>query len=375
MFFLLCFLGVSHAQETGDYRSVGSGNWTDSGNWETYNGSAWVAATNYPGEVPGTNDVYIIGGATIDLGSAIPSAIASLIIGDGTGGTDTLRITNTASLNTSLIDLQTGGFAIWSNNVTFTLPSGAAFIISGGILDEGNPCSAAKRLVIGSQIYSTCNGGAGANYSFEDLNSSGGSLSVSPTSNSPVCEGNDLNLLANPSGTGSSGASFSWVGSGPGSYSFSSSDQDPVVTGLVPGSYSFTVTITDSSGFNTSQSLSAEVLPGVAIATQPSNQQGVTGANAIFTVATSGSPTYQWQVSTDGGSLFSDLSDGTKYSGSQTNTLQVGSLQISDNTNLFRVLVQPASGLCPPVISNSALLTVVLPTVLSNRRITYRVNQ
>lgn len=69
---MCCFLGISHAQETGDFRSVGSGNWTDSGNWETYNGTAWVAATSYPGEVPGTNDVYIIGGATIDLGGTIP---------------------------------------------------------------------------------------------------------------------------------------------------------------------------------------------------------------------------------------------------------------------------------------------------------------
>lgn len=372
---MCCFLGISHAQETGDFRSVGSGNWTDSGNWETYNGTAWVAATSYPGEVPGTNDVYIIGGATIDLGGTIPSAISSLIVGDGTGGTDTLRITNTANLNTPLIDLQTGGLAIWTGNYTFTLPSGAVFKISGGTLDDGNPCSAAKRLVIGSQIYSTCNGGAGADYSFEDLNTSGGSLSVSPSSDSPVCEGEDLNLFANPSGAGASGASFSWAGSGPGSYSFSSSDQNPVVTGLVPGNYTFTVTITDSSGFNTSESVNAEVLAGVAITTQPSNQQGITGTNVLFTAVTSGSATYQWQVSTDGGTSFTDISDGSKYSGSQTNTLQVGSLQTSDNTSLFRVQVQPASGSCPPLVSDSALLTVVVPTVLSNRRITYRVNQ
>jgi len=374
MLFLLCFLGVSYAQEVGDFRSVGSGNWTDSGNWETYNGTAWVAATNYPGEVPGTNDVYIIGGATIDLGSTIPSAISGLIVGDGTGGTDTLRITNTASLNTPLIDLQTGGFAIWTSNVTFTLPSGAVFKISGGTLDNGNPCSAAKRLVIGSQIYSTCNGAAGGDYSFEDLTNSGGSLSVSPSSDSPVCEGSNLNLTANPSGTGSSGASFSWVGSGPGSYSFSSTTQDPIISGLVPGNYTFTVTITESSGFNTSESVSAEVQTGASITTQPSNQQGITGTNAIFTVAASGSPTYQWQVSADGGSTFTDLADGSKYSGSQTNTLQVSSLQISDNTNLFRVQVQPGSGSCPPLVSDSALLTVVVPTVLTNRRITYRVN-
>lgn len=135
------------------------------------------------------------------------------------------------------------------------------------------------------------------------------------------------------------------------------------------------MTITETSGFNTSASVSTEVLPGVAITAQPTNQQGVTGSNLIFTVTTSGTPTYQWQVSTNGGGAFTDLSDGSKYSGSQTNTLQVSSLQISDNTNLFRVQVQPASGSCPPVISNSALLTVVVPTVLSNRRITYRVNQ
>ena len=334
-----------------------------------------MAASSYPGELPGTNDVYIIGGATIDLGSTIPSTISGLFVGDGTGGTDTLRITGTASLNTPLIDLQAGGFAIWTSNVTLTLPSGAVFKISGGTLDNGNPCSAAKRLVIGSQVYSTCNGGAGGDYSFEDLNNSGGSLSVSPGSDSPICEGNDLNLFANPAGTGSAGASFSWVGSGPGSYSFSSSNQDPTVSGLVPGNYTFTVTITESSGFSASESVSAEVQTGATITTQPSNQQGITGTNGIFTVAASGSPTYQWQVSTDGGSTFTDLSDGSKYSGSQTSTLQVSSLQTADNTNLYRVLVQPASVSCPPVISDSALLTVVVPTVLTNRRITYRVNQ
>jgi hypothetical protein len=371
----LGFLGVSYAQQVGDFRSVGSGNWTDPGNWETYDGTAWVAASTYPGEVPGTNDVYILGGATISLGSAIPSAIASLIVGDGTGGTDTLQVTNTASLNTFLVDLQAGGFARWTSNVTLTLPSGAVFRISGGTLDDGNPCSAAKRLVIGSQVYSTCNGGAGADYSFEDLNNSGGSLSVAPTSNSPVCEGTDLNLFSNPSGAGSAGASYSWTGSGPGGYTFSATDQDPVVTGLISGSYTFTVTITESSGFNTSESISAEILPGASITLQPSDQQGLAGTSAIFSMTASGASAYQWQVSTDGGSIFSNLSDGIKYSGSQTNTLQVNSLEASDNSNRFRILVQPVSGACPQLVSDPALLTVVVPTVLSNRRITYRVNQ
>ncbi len=298
-----------------------------------------------------------------------------MYVGDGTGGTDTLQITGNANLNTSLIELLAGGFAIWTSNVTLTLPSGAIFRISGGTLDDGNPCSAAKRLVIGSQIYSTCNGGAGADYSFEDLNNSGGSLSVAPGSDSPVCEGSDLNLFANPSGAGSSGASFSWVGSGPGGYTFASSDQDPVISGLSSGSYTFTVTITESSGFNTSQSTAAEVTAGAGITMQPSDQQGLPGASVIFSMTASGAPTYQWQVSTDGGVSFSNLSDGVKYTGSQTNTLQVNNLQAPDNNNRFRMVLQPSSGSCPQVVSNTASLTTAVPTVVSNRRITYRVNQ
>ncbi len=33
------------------YRSTQSGSWTNLGNWEQYNGSSWVAATSYPGQV------------------------------------------------------------------------------------------------------------------------------------------------------------------------------------------------------------------------------------------------------------------------------------------------------------------------------------
>jgi hypothetical protein len=363
-----------HAQQSGDYRSSGSGNWTDASNWEIFNGTAWIPATNYPGQVAGTNEVFILGGNTISLGSTIPFAVQSLIVGDGTGATDTFEVSNTASLNTPLIDLQTGGFAIWTSNVTLTLPSGAAFILTGGVLDNGNPCSAAKRLVIGSRIYSTCNGGAGADYSFEDLNNGGGSLAVTPSSNSPVCEGTDLTLFANPSGAGSGGATFSWSGTGPGGYSFSSTQQDPMISGLLAGSYSYSITITDSSGFSYTNSISATVLSGVTITTQPSDQQGMPGSTSIFSITASGVSAYQWQVSTDGGFNYSDLSDGAKYSGSQTGVLQVSNIGNQDNGNIFRVQIQASSAGCPLVASDPAVLNVVVTSVISNRRITFRVN-
>jgi hypothetical protein len=364
-----------HSQQAGDYRSTGSGNWTNAGVWEVFNGTAWVPATTYPGQLPGTNDVLIRGGNTIRLGSTIPNGILALRVGDGVGATDTLEVNNNAELNTPLIDLQTGGFAIWTSNVTLTLPAGAAFVVSGGTLDDGRPCSAAKRLVIGSRIYSTCNGGAGADYSFQELNDLGGSLAVSPTSNSPACEGTDLTLFANPSGAGSAGATFSWTGTGPGGYTFSSALENPVLTGLAAGSYTFSITITDSSGFTSSSSVAAEVLAGVIISTQPADQSAAPGASVTFEVTASGVGAYQWEVSIDGGLNFSPLADGAKYTGSQTAQLQVNNLQASEQGNLFRVSLEPATPGCPTLLSQPALLEVSPATVISNRRITFRVTQ
>lgn len=366
---------IMYGQQAGDYRSTGSGNWTNSGVWEVFNGTAWVAATTYPGQLPGTNDVLIRGGNTIRLGSTIPNGIGTLRVGDGLGATDTLEVNNNAFLNTPLIDLQTGGFAIWTNNVTLTLPAGSAFMVSGGTLDDGKPCSAAKRLVIGSRIYSTCNGGAGADYSFQELNDAGGSLAVSPTSNSPVCEGTGLTLFANPSGAGSAGATFSWTGAGPGGYTFSSALENPVIAGLAAGSYTFSITITDSSGFTSSSTLTAEVTAGVILSVQPADQQAAPGASATFEVTASGVGAYQWEVSIDGGLNFSPLADGAKFTGSQTAQLQVNNLQASEHGSLFRVSLEPATPGCPTLLSQPAALVVSPATVISNRRITFRVTQ
>lgn len=178
------------AQSANDYRSISSGNWTNISIWEVYNGTVWVSATTYPGQVAGTNDVSIEGGASVTLSSNIPNSFNSLTVGDGTGGTDSLLVSATASLNTLLWTIADGGFASWTANITLTLPAGAVVvIIPTGSLDTSRPCSAARRLVIGSTIYATCNGGAGADFSFNDLNNEGGSINVTPSSNAPICIG------------------------------------------------------------------------------------------------------------------------------------------------------------------------------------------
>ena len=129
--FYFILLAVSNgllAQSVGDYRSVGSGNWTNTSIWEVYNGSIWIAASSYPGQLAGTNDVSIIGGYSVSISTNIPNTVNSLTVGDGAGATDIFYVTATSSLQTQLVTLENGGLAEWTSNVNFTLPAGAAFI-------------------------------------------------------------------------------------------------------------------------------------------------------------------------------------------------------------------------------------------------------
>ncbi len=262
--FLFSFiLSSTFAQSAGDYRSIATGNWTTLSTWQYFNGTSWVVATEYPGQTGGTstNDVYIEGGYSVTLSTTLSESINSVIVGDGVGATDFFYINATSGLNTQLITIETGGEIDWIANVSFSIPDGATFILNGGVMDEDNPCSASQRLYIGSVLYSSCNGGAGAEYSFNDLNNNGGSLNVSPSSNSPILEGEILNLFTNPSGAGANepGNAFAWSGTGPGSYTFNSTLQDPTISGLVAGTYTFTVTMTHNSSINHTGSTSVTV--------------------------------------------------------------------------------------------------------------------
>jgi hypothetical protein len=68
-----------------------------------------------------------------------------------------------------------------------------------------------------------------------------------------------------------------------------------------------------------------EAIPPV-IVTEPGIEAVVTGATATFSVVNSNAlaPTYQWQVSTDGGGTWNSVS-GTPYSGGTTGTLTITS--------------------------------------------------
>lgn len=87
----------SMAATLGDYRSSAAGNWSSASTWETYNGSAWVAAVSTPTNLSGSitirngydvtvsanvsaDQVTVESGATLTLNSTI-----TLTIANGTG--------------------------------------------------------------------------------------------------------------------------------------------------------------------------------------------------------------------------------------------------------------------------------------------------
>ena len=105
--------------------------------------------------------------------------------------------------------------------------------------------------------------------------------------------------------------------------------------------------------------ISTATASGPVITQHPANQIVSTGQNATFTIAANGTPapTLQWQVSTDGGANWSNLSNDTTSSGVTQATLTVVA-DFSLNGNQYRCVATNTTG---PATSNAATLTVNTP--------------
>jgi subtilisin-like proprotein convertase family protein len=90
------------------------------------------------------------------------------------------------------------------------------------------------------------------------------------------------------------------------------------------------------------------------------------GFNVIYTVTATGAGlTYQWQVSTDGGTTYNNIVNGPlTYSGATTNSLTVINPQASMNNYRYRVVI---NGTCAPsVTSNAVVLGIANPPTITS---------
>ncbi|MBO0342712.1 MAG: hypothetical protein VX798_00665 [Bacteroidota bacterium] len=82
---------------------------------------------------------------------------------------------------------------------------------------------------------------------------------------------------------------------------------------------------------------------------------------------------FQWQYYN--GSNWVDLTDLGIYSGTSTNTLTITNPTVNENNTQYRLQTSNDAFICSSTTSNTATLTLHVNTVVSNRRITYRVNK
>ncbi len=107
------------------------------------------------------------------------------------------------------------------------------------------------------------------------------------------------------------------------------------------------------------------------ITSQPVNTTTCPGCTTTIS-ATVTADNYQWQYYNGGSWL--NLSDSGVYSGTTTNILTINPTP-SENNVQYRLLTGNDEFICGTTTSNTATLTLQVNTVISNRRITYRVNK
>ncbi len=136
----------------------------------------------------------------------------------------------------------------------------------------------------------------------------------------------------------------------------SSTTNNPVAASPM-ATTTYTVMGTAPNGCQTTGAITINVNQLPAVNTPPSNITVCALSNATFSIVGSGAGiTYRWQVSTNGGGLYTNISNGAQYSGVTTNTLTVIAVPSSFNGYRYRCVV---SGICPPSAnSTGAILTV-----------------
>lgn len=186
---------------------------------------------------------------------------------------------------------------------------------------------------------------------------SGPAITTQPT-NQTTCVGSNATFTVASTGTYqwqvNTGAGFSNI-TGATSASY-------VVTGatVAMSGNTYRCIVSGQCGATTSSTVTLTVNTLPAVVTQPTSLAQCTGTAASFSVGASGTAlTYQWQVSTDGGTTYTDLT------GANAATYAIASTVLSQNNNRYRCVV---SGACTPAATSSAatLTLSAAPTITSN---------
>ena len=146
---IFMIIGNINAQTTGDYKSVGDVTLSASTNWQTWNGTQWVAASRAPQFGDGTITISTGNTLLTDWGQYF--SISKLVINGyivlknnatltilSSGTSNDLTVNNNISIDGSL-NLSSGTKVVFNKDVTMTNQSGAGFSLAGvQLVNYGN---------------------------------------------------------------------------------------------------------------------------------------------------------------------------------------------------------------------------------------------
>ncbi len=142
------------------------------------------------------------------------------------------------------------------------------------------------------------------------------------------------------------------------------------INGLVTGTNDGYTTPNDLNGegtFDFQQGIISEITG------EPTAATICTSCTGNLSIIATDADTYQWQFFD--GFVWSNIVASPVYSGTTTSTLAIANPPVGISGTQFRVLVSNTANVCTEQISNTAILSVNVPTILTNRRITFRVNK
>jgi len=113
-------------------------------------------------------------------------------------------------------------------------------------------------------------------------------------------------------------------------------------------------------------------VPIVSISDHPKDETVFTSDDATFTATILNADAYQWQESIDGVN-YTNITNNVEYSGAQNSTLTALNIPKEKDGYSYRVLASNTNTTCSATTSNAALLFVKVRTVITNKRITYRI--
>ncbi|WP_099544907.1 thrombospondin type 3 repeat-containing protein [Maribacter sp. 4G9] len=110
-----------------------------------------------------------------------------------------------------------------------------------------------------------------------------------------------------------------------------------------------------------------------SITTQPTNTIICPGCSGSLSVSATNADLYQWQRFIGG--VWTDISDNAMFSGANSATLNISNPTPSQNGEQYRVVMDNLAYTCAQTTSTIANLQIQVNTIITNRRITYRVQK